>query len=563
MKKRSHLGIILFTIFTVILSVFETLAYKKTGVFSITASRIWIIWTVYFTVCSLLMIIKTLWQDVKGKNLWGIFALLVVTILVSIKLYSFPLNISGETTQQLASALQNTKIQDLNYTKYSFLGYPSRQYLLAIWPTVFFGISITSYRVGYLFPFLFGIFLFYAGIRKYYTNYSSITSIAGLGILAVISFPVMPILLRTFEQITFPISFSLQAIGWLLIVLRKFNFHNILAFLWTLTTLSTTYTPALASWTLLIVMLAIIALKGLSKRNWLSLYIIILCIVTAFLFFTSSLQGRTDIKLMQNGKTIKQTAEKIPEVFSYFLDKNVNMYDNQVLFLGKLMFLPIIIYLLGSLFGIWGIKHFALTLWIVATIITSGLVEGYANPPIHFGIHRSVVVLPFLLLGLIDIISYKNLKLPSKIILLFFIIFILYDIFNVYSIYDKANANSDVRSIVLRETLKTTKEFSIPQETPIQLGIFTQYPQPQYFPDHLKYFYPNAKLIPTNDCPKELINVPTVIYLSKNHECYQTIMKMVGSRQYTISSIQYQPEEIKKSIKSEDLSSIQKIIISQ
>lgn len=560
MRKKLHLGFILFLVFTTILCVFETLAYKKGDIFSITASRIWIIWTIYFVVCSLLIITKTLWKDIKAKNLWGISALLVVTVLVSIKLSSFPLNISGESTQQMASALQNIKIKDLNYTRTAFLGYPSRQYLLAAWPSVLFGRSIVSYRTGYLSIFILGIYVFYAGIRNFYALRSKNRIWTGLGILAILAFPIIPLLLRIFEQISIPLSLSLLSIGWFLMTIKSPIFRNILAFLWSFTMLTTSYTPSLAPWALLNFMLVILAFKMLLKKRWSYLFALILCLVTSVVFIINSVNHREDIRI-PTLKSSSQMGTKIPETFTYFLDKDLAIYDNQISFLGKLMFLPTLVYLSGGLLYLWGGSHFILAIWIITTIIFSGISPGYSNNPVSFSIQKGIIIIPFLIWGMTDVICSRRIKIKSKYGFLLFLIFISYDTLNVYSIYRQSSKVYDTRSIVLRETLKTTKSFSMSAEDPIQLGMFTQYPPLQFFPDQLKYFYPKSKLLPTAECPKELSHIPSVIFVSKDNICYQSIMTMIGARKYTVSPIKYQQEDIKKSTNLKDLSDIQKLIV--
>lgn len=577
LSAKSLWIVFLLTFMLLSISIIETLAYRKVDPFPFIGSRIWLVWTIFYTVISLFVFGKTIFQEIKGKQYLGIFSLIFVTILVSFNLHSYPIDISGESTLQAGAALENIKKSDFGYTETAFLGYPSRQYLVTTWPSMVFGRSIVNYRLGYLLVFLLGIYLFYAGIKTCYSNRPQISQIATLGILSLLSFPIVLILLRIFEQTILPISFTYQALGWFLIVLKRERTTYFLAFIWILTMLATNYTPSLSIWVLFTTVAAVVSMQKMFSEQYFGGLIFLLCLLTSIVFGINSIQFRQDLKLTKPNISPIQQMEKIPDTFEYFLVKNVDMYNNQVLLLGPLMFLPVLLYLVGGILNIWGAKHLLLILWIFATIIISGISPGYANPQISFGIHRATVVFPFLILAFVDIISSrKDIKIPVKYILLLSMIISLYDIYYVYSIYKKSAEIYDIRSVALRETLETTGNLSISPEAPIKLGIFTTIPQFVLFPDHLKYFYPNTTLIPEYPCPTDLnpasnlkynekthrlTSSPVLIYLEENHKCYNDIMNLLSGKKYSLLSIQYEAIEIDHIIKPKRSDSIQKIII--
>lgn len=224
LKQNLHMATRIIDCFVVIFSVLacllEILAYKNSQA-SFLQSRIWLGWSVYFLIFSVVIILRTLILDIKSRKLWGIAVLVIVTGLTSFQIDQFPINISGESTQQVVAGLTNFKIHDLGYTQTAFLSNPARQYILMAIPSLIFGKTVTAYRLGYLFIFLLGIYLFYSGIRFYFREHRYSIEIGSIAVASILAFPVVPLLLRNFEQNTSPFSFTLAALGTLLIAVKK------------------------------------------------------------------------------------------------------------------------------------------------------------------------------------------------------------------------------------------------------------------------------------------------------------------------------------------------------
>ncbi|MBM3282871.1 hypothetical protein FJY90_01330 [Candidatus Gottesmanbacteria bacterium] len=475
------------------------MAYRQHGLYSIFASRIWFVWFLFYLLVSIRYILQVLSSDIRSKNFFGIIALLTTTLFVTFKLGSFPIDISGEATQQVAAGLSNWEKNDFGYTGTSFLGNPNKQFLLVSLPSLFWGKSIINYRLGYLLPFLLGIFLFYSGLKLYYSKYGDISIAAGISSLAIIAFPVIPVLIRTFEQITNPISFTLQAIGMFLITKTRLTIINWIALGWILIMLANIYVPALAVWALFLGVLLMMTVFEIIKNK--SAYRSILwigCLILSLSFGIISYHHRTDTKLPNKDLSINEVVEKSRQSLEYFSIHNTDMYNNQVPLIGQIIFLPVVIYLFGSLTYAWGFQHFLLVIWIIATIIFSGLSPGYAKPHISFGIHRSIIVIPFILWGIIDLFSRYDVIFQQKMKIIIFSVIMVFNIYIIHNIYISAVKNFDIRSLLLRETINTASKYHIEPEDEIQLGIYLNSFKTQFLNDHLYFFFPKFTVFPDN-----------------------------------------------------------------
>ncbi|OGF99513.1 hypothetical protein A2Y99_02825 [Candidatus Gottesmanbacteria bacterium RBG_13_37_7] len=499
-REKISLTIILKTllicVITVVIALLDFYAYQKKGLYSIWANRLWIGGMIWFYCQSLWFTGHIIWQDIRKRKVIGIVALMIVTILASFKINSFPITLSGEGAIEENTALEYMNKADWGYTDTVLFGNISRQYIMTALPSYFLGRDIVTHRLGPLLIFLSGIYMFYTGLRYYYSRSASSTEFASLAVIAMLSFPVVIVMLRVFDAVILPLAFTLQTIGFFLIVIKKPSLTTMSAFIWIFTMLSTVYTPALSPWFLLTFCVFIISIREFIRKNGYLAILWLSCFILSLSIGYNAYRTRSDIKLpQQNTITLKIAIDKSIESFEYFFIKNTHMYDQNVLYVGQLMFFPTVVYLIGAVLFFWNFKHFALSLWIIATIIISGLSPGYARPPIHYGIHRALVVLPFFLFGLIDVLTRYKIKLSSRLFFLLFVVLISYNTYSIHSIYRISQENFDIRAVILRETLSTAKKYSYNPNTEIQLGIFTKDDNLKFMEDHFNYFLPKYSLI--------------------------------------------------------------------
>ena len=517
----------LFGLITIGFYIFDTLAFAKGGDWAVVASRLWLAWTVYYFLYVFFVLYSLLIQDLKTKKIFGISILLLVTFLASFKLEIFPINISGESTLELKDALNNMRLEDYGYTKTAFLGNINRQYFLSAIPTLLLGRNIIALRLGFLIPFLLGVYLFYAGLRIFYKKSHQSYKLSSLAILTLFSFPLLTVMLRSFDAVILPIAYTMQALGVLLITLKKPYLAHFLSLSWVLSMLSTVYTPTLSSWGLIIAIVVIYAVKKLLEKKYTLFFFFLLSSVVSLVFCWNAFKVRQDVRVGQIDSLSFQTAvEKTADAFRYFLVEKTNMYDQQVPYVGQLLFFPVILYLSGGLLFLWGIKHFFLIIWIVATLAATGISQGFAKPPIWFGIQRALIIIPFLLLSFVDLIVAKDLKISRKLEVLLSVIIITFNLIIIHSIYRTSQQVFDFRSIVIRDMFTTTQNYFIDEKTPIQLGTFTKSSNFRFFTESLPYLFPNYIMLEeTKPCFSNLDPAKTGIFYTDKKECLEEIGK--------------------------------------
>ncbi len=537
------------------ISILDTLSYGKSGNYSSIAAtisgQIWLILLIYFFFFSLYLIVKIINVDLRQRKIWGIFALFFVTLLITFKLNSFPIDISGEATQEVAAGLTNFAKKDLGYAQNAFLGYPSRQYLITALPTELTNQrSIINYRLGFILPFILGIFLFYSGLNIYFDKRKNIHFIAALGVLAIVAFPVVLVIIRTFEQVILPLSFTLAATGVFLITAKKPNLTRVTALYFILTLLISTYTPALASAVLFIFLTAILLIKNYFYGKKITALLLFVCLFATTVSGINSILNRKDIRINLFREKMNYSALLFnsQESLQYFFIKNTDMYNNQLPFTGMVMSIPIILYLAGALTLRWKKVHFFIALWILGIIILSGQSIGYATPPPSLGIHRSIIIIPIVIAAMIDIISAYKVDIRFYWCSILFLTICCIAVYYEFDIYDRSQKYFELRSLVLRETIASAQKENINQEDTIQFAIYTSNPDFSLFQDHLRYFFPNIKIISYQaPCFSNLNDrINTIIFTDKK-ECLGFLEHNI--KKINISDFHYKWNNREKSVK--------------
>lgn len=295
MKKTlvDNIPQILFLIFLITLGALEIMAYWQKGYWSTIAVYIWIILGIAYFIATLAQISKVFLFDIRNKFIWGILALIITSSLVLLHPSIFT-TINFESTEQAAAAIENVKQQDLNYTGQSFLGYPSRQYLITTLPSFFFKKAPLTLNVGYAYPFILGLFIFYAGLRTFLSKNKNEGFLCALGVLSIFPFLYVLTFVLRFEQSITPLSITLNAAGWFLIINKRPSYINFICMLWIGTLLPNVYTPGLASWTLLILAGLILSVESAINGNYKKSIIWILIIIDLMIFGLLSLKGMNE-----------------------------------------------------------------------------------------------------------------------------------------------------------------------------------------------------------------------------------------------------------------------------
>jgi len=518
----------LFFIFAIFISILETVAYKLGGVYSVFASRVWLIYTTFYFVSSIFIFGRLIIEDVKIRYILGIIAILSVAIVTfwNISTYAY---LHHEATQQVGAAFTNLKKADLNYTGLSFIGYPSRQYLIAAIPSFILGQNASALRLGFAFQFFLGVLLLYTGLRIFLKKSFYSSYIVPLVIISITTFPYVVNILRNYEQAIYPISFAMQAVGWYLLCLNELTIFRTVNLCYIGGLLVTSYSPGIGVWMLLILFIVINIFNNYPKKNFDKLIIWLGCILVVFVFGINSIlvQGKsTHIKfILDCDRWLGNIIETLKIIF----------FSHPKTYFSLLLILPIITYMLSSLCWFNGLNHFIIAAWSFVIILLSNCIFGYFTPYPFIGLHRANVIIPILLTGL-AILTHQWMqrqKIPVKNYIFWIIMFIFmsHSFFNLHitMLERKRPRAMDylMKDIVLEKRMQGIKPFE-----EINIGIFPRRPNFDNALDYLEYFLPNCNYFKgLNNLFRNFdSDLRGIIYVNESYEFKEEILAFFRDR---------------------------------
>jgi 4-amino-4-deoxy-L-arabinose transferase and related glycosyltransferases of PMT family len=498
----SNNKVIGFAVYVVFISILELLAYRCKGIFSLLASRLWLLGGLFCFVGILLYYIKSISLDWKERKLFPIVTMLFLLmglcyVLVNLRIFE----INPDATQQAAEGINALHRGDWNYTGYAFLGYPARQYIISAIPAAVFGRSILTLHLGFGIPFIMGILCFYSGLHRWAFMKGVNSNLAVLPVLAMFTFPFVTEYYANFEQAIYPISFTMIAIGFFLLTLCKPNLLSLFGLTWIGCMMSTSYTPALASLGLLaaILVLAILTLALLPMRmplpvklpQLLSLGYLLVEVNILMFFYATLLDKRQDhfSKLQQGRNLLKTTGKSMVE---FLMDKNAK-------FLGVFAII-VLVYLVASLTLQLRFWDFTIAVWVLGVSVMADILMGYTAYQPAWIMQRALIVIPVLLTGLtlsfFEVVRNHKFKISNKMIAVVAITFALVGAYNfkqpnqsfVYFNYIQP------MKYMLQDLEKTTTDHDIASESEFNLVVYTESALLKNIKDYSKFLYPNARI---------------------------------------------------------------------
>ncbi|MFA5260520.1 MAG: hypothetical protein WC450_04765 [Candidatus Omnitrophota bacterium] len=497
---------------SLILTALEICAYQGKGVFSFVASRCWLLHGGFYLISSLYVIYKTLRQDVQEKNFRGVLVFFLVGWVIFNIVGSRGLFINHESTQQVADGCDFFKLNDFNYTKTGFIGYPARQYLLLALPSLLLGRNLVALRSGFALAFLLGMMLFYCGLNRYFDeNKIGRTVLAPFMALSLLCFPIVVNIMVSSEQAILPLSFTLQAAGWFLLCLKFITPLRVISLAYIGALLATAYTPGIASWGLLIVLVGLHIreqrrLNNLSRLMlWLSLVLFITAVGAAS-FFT-----RADLLFRQSGVWVPGDS-RCPYLLTALRELFI---PSSQAFLP----LPVVIYLMLSLMKMFSPRDFWISLWAMMTIFFATLLSGYASPSPPYSLHRALVIIPPVLTSLALTIepwlANRGGTISQKVLFLALCLGILIPGKN---LHDSLRLHvSGVRDEVIYNTLDVVNEYGIDPNDRLRFIVAPENLIYSNLYDCLRYFYPRSEFLWQRDTilKTEIAGYPTLVYLDE------------------------------------------------
>ena len=472
----------------------ETLAYTVHGPFEWTAARLWALGGCGFLALGSVAVVRAALSAARDRCLTSLIMVLAIFFVALWGISGVDhVQIQHEATQEIADGLEAAQQPAWSYTGVGFLGYPSRQYLVAAIPSMLLGRGLPALRLGFALPFLFGALLFWAGAREWWLGLPGGGTAAALVTLSVPAFPYAIDHLRWYEQTVFPLAATLAVAGWLLIAVRRPTVAALLGLGWIGALLGCSYTPALASAGLLAVSLMWLAAASWRRAErglalgWLAAVVTTVG-VTALSFLT-----RLDLFKEVDHPTFKaELAGSLREAFAIFL------FGSPRLFLPPALFLPIIAVIVLGLIGRLQLPGLAIAWWTLAVIVTAAVLSGYANPPPSFGLHRALVVIPPLLLltgwtGL-RFLAKRSAPCTARAVLAIMVVLVVGQ-----SAWNLATLDREYRpklhEVVLADMLEQGRRLEIGSDARPTVVLLTGRGEIDNAKDYLMYFYPGHRIV--------------------------------------------------------------------
>lgn len=351
-------------------------------------------------------------------------------------------NSNSETTQEINCAVNNYLAPDFGFRKTCLFGYPARQLFIPALPSLLFGREVLLLNIGGAIFFISGLILFCKGIMKFFSKKSYHDFICSIIISSIFNFYYVNHFLFAYEQSIFPLSFSLAATG-LLLSLTHDNFYKNVGLVGILMAyLVFSYTTGLFFVVFTFGALIYLLFRfAQDKREKLFIIAIISC---AFYLLLSSLLIRDDIHIFESGS---QSINIVSDVTQGFI--KILTGGNTANYVTRPFQLVFLIALFIPFFTSLRKYYLFAFIWIIGVFFFSIVSKGYSYYPIDFRLHRSIVIIPVLLvfLGLVvNSFEIRHVKKKYLYALLLFVVFVS-GVFAQYNIIKAKNNDERHRHV--------------------------------------------------------------------------------------------------------------------
>ena len=490
--------------------ILEFLAYLFKSVFSVLASRLWMLSVILFVIFFLFVVIKQIYDDVHEKKLLLPFIFLCIFGFFAFQIgnYGFS-DLSYESTQEVVAGLKALEQPDWNYAGKGFTGYPVKQYIINAIPTLIFGRKFFALNLGFALPFLSGLTLLFIELRKL-SKRLGIDEKYSLFPVFVISFcPFIDEFYYIFEQTITPVSYTMIVIALFLRLLRTRSLMTFSMLTISACMLPFMYTPALAFMGLFTVMMiyhAVRVITGKSKavnpgkKNPYYLISLFTSALTPMFFFVCTLVGKRDDRFLTSyGETF--APEKQSEYMKAFLGFFI---DADSLFWG-IFGAVVLFYLIAALTFRLKFHDLLIALWCIGTALFSFLLPGvaivfnfYYSPLILA--QRSLVIVPVIAVSmLVAVAGYlkkHSIGLRNDFIAIVTAAFFLFGINSLFQVHKACEYNNYIQHMkyIMKYCDEVTEYHGNNYDDHFVLVIHTDNGLFTNAWDFTQYYYPNAKI---------------------------------------------------------------------
>ena len=490
-------------IYFAIISVLELLAYCRQGIFSIIASRIWLLTGLFCLAAFLYHAVSTVVNDFKQKNYVIIigFSVLLVIFFSYIGNLGYA-DINADAAQQVAAGLNSFSAADWNYTGVAFLGYANRQYIVAALPALLLGRTVFSLHFGFAYPFLIGLTMLFLEFRNWLKEKGQNECYAFLPVYAFLAFPFITEYFLNFEQAITPVALTMIGIALFLRLYRHPDVITVISLAWVGCFFCDSYTPVIASLGLLCCFIALYILELFRKNakdifskkatgNALPLIkVLIGTELNIVCFFIATLLGTRSDRLSAVREDVSLTSFALESWSEFFTDKNA-------VFLGLFSGI-VVLYLFLSLLFQLKFYDFAISCWVLGVVLFANYMVGYTSYEKAWILQRNMIVIPVLItaifLTFLRIMDRHQLSIRKHTLITIILFFAIIGIYNFGQKHQSFNYFRYIQPMkyMLSYTEDTLKEYDIKETEEFNVLLITDNLLQSNIYDYAKFFYPNA-----------------------------------------------------------------------
>jgi hypothetical protein len=376
------------------------------------------VWVGLYVVMGIIAL-RALWSLLSS---WSFFSIGALTLLSSFFLLGYldPRNVSHESTQQLACALEKFHTwADYGYGIWCFLGYPTRQYYIPSIPTLITGPTLGALNFGGFIYLFLGALVFLGGLRSLFENERRGDPLAASSLLLICQLAIFFYIFVWFEQSIYPLAHSLLVSGLFAFYLSRRIQGALELFALGLLLTAFVYTPGLAVTGLGIGTLVFVTILSRDRKIRIRAGLLALLVSSGAAL---SFGLREDIRFKSRPEAlvdIPARLREIPKVISVTeMNGGLFLPPLTIAFLfGTVIAIGLLVAtFIGSrrrdektdfrdqLLAALGVPF--VLLWSVGAIIAAAIFPGYANPPTHFAMHRAGIIVPPFLLAVAVCLRY-------------------------------------------------------------------------------------------------------------------------------------------------------------
>lgn len=466
-----------------------------------------------------------LFNFARQKRNFLLFFTMNFFILLILLGTSLSFNSNSETTQEISCALEHiSKNPNMGFKETCLFGYPARQFFFPSLPTLLLDRGTFQLNIGTAIYFITGIVVFSSGLFNFFKTSARPEFLASILISGLFHFYFVVWFLFSYEQSIYPLSFTMVGLG--LFMHLKNGYSSFLLGLVAITNfyLIFMYTSGLASTILFIVFLIFASIYKCrmvhEKLNYLLVALISVGMIVASFTYREDLQ----LGALSDGEVPARLAEITFGATGLILNSLPIQYMSWFIY-------PLMLFTVFSIIFIRKRIYYILFIffWIVCVIVIAIISKGYSYYVVEFRLHRSIIIIPFLL----TIMGYSLTQLRLKGIVhrylypLLFVFLFITAIYNIlFNVYLKIGSERHRHT----EFINSLRQ-SMPQNIDEGLLIFDDnlYAIENFssnyvsINDSLKYYLPGFVACQHSTCQNS--SNKNVYYISQNSSLYNNHVK--------------------------------------